>query len=150
MSFKIAIVGRPNVGKSSLFNRIIGKRHAITHQKKGITRDRIYATAHWLTKTFGVIDTGGIEIKSTPFLEQIKIQAQLAVDEADVIVFVVDGQIGLTQNDSYLAKLLYKTKNQLFWQSIKLTTTIYYSILMNFMLLDSILLLQLVLNMALV
>ncbi|ABC65598.1 GTP-binding protein EngA [Candidatus Phytoplasma asteris] len=110
MSFKIAIVGRPNVGKSSLFNRIIGKRHAITHQKKGITRDRIYATAHWLTKTFGVIDTGGIEIKSTPFLEQIKIQAQLAVDEADVIVFVVDGQIGLTQNDSYLAKLLYKTK----------------------------------------
>ncbi|MBS2993761.1 ribosome biogenesis GTPase Der ['Santalum album' aster yellows phytoplasma] len=110
MSFKIAIVGRPNVGKSSLFNRIIGKRHAITHQKAGITRDRIYATAEWLTKTFGVIDTGGIEIQSTPFLEQIKLQAQLAVDEADVIVFVVDGQTGLTQNDIYLAKLLYKTK----------------------------------------
>jgi GTP-binding protein len=135
MSFKVAIVGRPNVGKSSLFNRIVGKRHAITHRKTGITRDRIYATAEWLTKTFGVIDTGGIEIKSTPFLEQIKLQAQLAVDEAYIIIFVVDGQTGLTQNDIYLAKLLYKTKkkvllavNKIDNHSLLLNTYEFYSL----------------------
>ncbi|CCP88158.1 ribosome biogenesis GTPase Der [Candidatus Phytoplasma solani] len=110
MSFKIAILGRPNVGKSSLFNRIVGKRQAITHHKAGITRDRIYARAEWLTQVFDVIDTGGIEMKDIPFLEQIKQQAQLALDEADVIIFVVDGQIGLTESDSYLSKILYKTK----------------------------------------
>ncbi|WP_349401972.1 GTP-binding protein EngA [Candidatus Phytoplasma solani] len=112
MSFKVAILGRPNVGKSSLFNRIIGKRQAITHHKAGITRDRIYAQTHWLTQTFDVIDTGGIELKAIPFLEQIKQQAQLALDEADVIIFVVDGQTGLTQSDSYLAKILYQTKKK--------------------------------------
>ncbi|CAM12114.1 GTP-binding protein [Candidatus Phytoplasma australiense] len=109
---KIAIVGRPNVGKSSLFNRLIGKRQAITHHKEGITRDRIYAQANWLTRTFDVIDTGGIEFQAIPFLEQIKQQAQLAIDEADVIIFVVDGKTGLTQSDHYLAKILYQTKKK--------------------------------------
>ncbi|MBS2126338.1 ribosome biogenesis GTPase Der ['Fragaria x ananassa' phyllody phytoplasma] len=114
MSFKIAILGRPNVGKSSLFNRFVGKRQAITHHKPGITRDRIYAQATWLTQTFDVIDTGGIEIKDIPFLEQIKQQTQLALDEANVILFVVDGQTGLTQSDHFLAKILYKSQKPVF------------------------------------
>ncbi len=110
MAFKVAIVGRPNVGKSSLFNRIIGERLSITDDKAGVTRDRIYAHAEWLTKGFSVIDTGGIEIGDAPFLTQIKEQAEVAMDEADVIVFVVDGQIGLIDSDHYIAKLLYKTE----------------------------------------
>ncbi len=110
MPFKVAIVGRPNVGKSSLFNRLIGERLAITDDMPGVTRDRIYAKAEWLTKNFRVIDTGGIDIGDAPFLNQIKAQAQVAMDEADVIVFVVDGKTGLTDSDYYIANLLYKTE----------------------------------------
>lgn len=109
MAFKVAVVGRPNVGKSSLFNRIIGERLSITDDKAGVTRDRIYAHAEWLTKKFSVIDTGGIDIGDAPFLAQIKEQAEVAMDEANVIVFVVDGQTGLIDSDHYIAKLLYKT-----------------------------------------
>jgi GTP-binding protein len=109
MPFKVAIVGRPNVGKSSLFNRIVGSRLSITDDQAGITRDRIYAKAEWLTKNFRVIDTGGIDIGDAPFLNQIKAQAQIAMDEADVIVFVVDGKQGLVDSDHYIAKLLYKS-----------------------------------------
>lgn len=110
MPFKVAIVGRPNVGKSSLFNRIIGERLSITDDVAGVTRDRLYARAQWLTKNFRVIDTGGIDIGDAPFLNQIKAQAQIAMDEANVILFVVDGKVGLTDSDYYIAKLLYKTE----------------------------------------
>jgi len=106
---KVAIVGRPNVGKSTLFNRIIGARLSITDDQPGVTRDRIYAKASWLSKDFFLIDTGGIELGDAPFLTEIKMQAEIAMDEADVIVFVVDCRSGVTNDDSYIAKLLYKT-----------------------------------------
>ncbi|MFA6377494.1 MAG: GTPase, partial [Acholeplasmataceae bacterium] len=109
MPFKVAIVGRPNVGKSSLFNRLVGSRLSITDDEAGVTRDRIYGKAEWLTKNFRVIDTGGIDLGDAPFLNQIKAQAQVAMDEADVIVFTVDGKNGLQDSDQYIAKLLYKT-----------------------------------------
>lgn len=110
MPFTVAIVGRPNVGKSSLFNRILGERLSITDDVAGVTRDRIYAQAEWLTKRFSVIDTGGIDIGDAPFLTQIKHQAEIAMDEANVIIFVVDGSVGLTDSDYYIAKQLYKTE----------------------------------------
>ena len=108
MPFKVALVGRPNVGKSSLFNRLIGKRQAITHDEAGSTRDRLYGQAEWLTRKFNVIDTGGIEIGDAPFLDEIREQALIAMDEADVIIFLVDGQVGLTESDYFIASLLYK------------------------------------------
>ncbi len=110
MPFKVAIVGRPNVGKSSLFNRIVGSRLAITDDAAGITRDRIYARAEWLTKNFRVIDTGGIDLGDAPFLSHIKAQAQVAMDEADVTLFVVDGKMGVSTSDHYIAKMLYKSE----------------------------------------
>ena len=106
---KVAIVGRPNVGKSTLFNRIIGERLSITDNQPGVTRDRIYAKGSWLSKEFSLIDTGGIELGDAPFLTEIKTQAEIAMDEADVIVFVVDCRSGVTDNDNYIAKILYKT-----------------------------------------
>ncbi|MCR5112438.1 MAG: ribosome biogenesis GTPase Der [Acholeplasmatales bacterium] len=106
---KVAIVGRPNVGKSTLFNRIIGERLSITDDQPGVTRDRIYSKASWLSKEFFLIDTGGIELGDAPFLTEIKAQAEIAMDEADVIVFVVDCRSGVTEDDNYIAKLLYKT-----------------------------------------
>lgn len=109
MPYKVAIVGRPNVGKSSLFNRLVGARLSITDDEAGVTRDRLYAKAEWLTKNFRVIDTGGIDIGDAPFLNQIRAQAQIAMDEADVIVFVVDSKTGLVDSDYYIAKLLYKS-----------------------------------------
>src|SRR5690554_2010374 len=110
MPFIVAIVGRPNVGKSSLFNRIVGDRVSITDDVEGVTRDRIYAHAEWLTRKFSLIDTGGIDIVDAPFLTQIKEQAQLAIDEADVIIFLTDSKTGVTEGDSYIANMLYKTK----------------------------------------
>jgi GTPase len=105
----VAIVGSPNVGKSTLFNRIIGERHAIVDDAAGSTRDRLYAKASWLTKNFNVIDTGGIEIVNHPFQEQIRAQAEIAIQEADVIVFVVDGKVGISSDDRMVAKMLYKS-----------------------------------------
>ena len=107
---KVAIVGRPNVGKSTLFNRIIGTRLSITDDQPGVTRDRIYSKASWLSKEFFLIDTGGIELGDAPFLTEIKAQAEIAMDEADVIIFVVDCRTGVTDDDTYIAKILYKTK----------------------------------------
>ena len=109
MLAKIAIVGRPNVGKSTLFNRIIGQRLSITDDQPGVTRDRIYAKGSWLNKEFFVIDTGGIELSNAPFLTEIKMQAEIAMDEADVIIFVCDSRSGVTDDDIYISKLLYKT-----------------------------------------
>ena len=104
----VAIIGSPNVGKSTIFNRIIGEKRAIVDDEAGITRDRLYGNASWLNKSFTVIDTGGIEIVDRPFQEQIRIQANIAMDEADIIVFVVDGKLGITRDDRMVAKLLRK------------------------------------------
>ena len=93
----IAIVGRPNVGKSTLFNRIAGERISIVEDVEGVTRDRIYATGEWLNRSFSMIDTGGIDDVDAPFMEQIKHQAEIAMEEADVIVFVVSGKEGITE-----------------------------------------------------
>ncbi len=105
----VAIVGSPNVGKSTLFNRIIGVRHAIVDDQAGITRDRLYGKASWLTKDFTLIDTGGIEIKNAPFQKQIRAQVEIALEEADVILYVADGRVGVTQDDRFVCKMLYKS-----------------------------------------
>jgi len=106
----VAIVGSPSVGKSTIFNRIIGEKKSIIEEQRGITRDRIYSHASWLTKEFDIVDTGGIEIENRPFQQQIRMQAEIAINEADVIVFVVDGQIGLNDDDRLVATMLYKSK----------------------------------------
>lgn len=105
----VAIVGRPNVGKSTIFNRLVGERISIVEDIPGVTRDRIYAEAEWLTTAFNVIDTGGIEIGDEPLLLQMKYQAEIAIDEADVIIFLVNGREGVTAADEEVAKMLYKT-----------------------------------------
>jgi len=105
----VAIVGRPNVGKSTIFNRLVGERISIVEDSPGVTRDRIYAEAEWLTTAFNVIDTGGIEVGEEPLLLQMKHQAEIAIDEADVIIFLVNGREGITAADNEVAKMLYKT-----------------------------------------
>ena len=105
----IAIIGRPNVGKSTLFNRLIKTRLSIVDDQPGVTRDRLYGKVEWLTKNYRVIDTGGIELVERPFQDQIRAQAEIAMEEADVIVFLCDGRSGVTVDDSYIAKLLYRT-----------------------------------------
>ena len=104
----VAIVGSPNVGKSTIFNRMIGERHAIVDDEAGITRDRLYGKCEWLGHKFFIIDTGGIEIANQPFQKQIRAQVEIAIEEADVIVFVVDGKVGVTADDRMVARLLYK------------------------------------------
>lgn len=104
----VAIVGRPNVGKSTLFNRIIGDRISITDDLAGITRDRIYGKSSWLNRQFRLIDTGGIEINDAPFLTEIKAQADIAISEADVIIFAVDGKEGLLPSDRDVMEILYQ------------------------------------------
>ena len=106
----VAIIGSPNVGKSTIFNRIIGDRRAIVDDEAGITRDRLYGTANWLGKSFTLIDTGGIELANRPFQEQIRIQANIAIEEADIILFVTDGQVGVTSDDQMVSRMLRKVK----------------------------------------
>ncbi|QTX02747.1 ribosome biogenesis GTP-binding protein [Candidatus Phytoplasma luffae] len=108
MKFKVVIVGRPNVGKSSLFNRILTKRISIVYQESGTTRDSIYAIGKWLNQEFFIIDTGGITFDNVPLLQQIKYQVELAIDESHLIVWVTDGQTGLTKEDLEIAKIIYK------------------------------------------
>ena len=107
----VAIVGRPNVGKSTLFNQIGKKKVSIVDDMAGVTRDRIYLDATWLNYEFTLIDTGGIELKSADkMLNSIKIQAKIAVEEADAIIFVVDGRAGLTSADEDIGKMLRGTE----------------------------------------
>ena len=110
----LAIVGRPNVGKSTFFNRIIGERRAIVEDVPGVTRDRIYAEAEWNGKEFAVIDTGGIEVRTDDtILAQMRDQAVMAMDMADVIVFMVDGKEGLTTADREVATMLRRTGKEI-------------------------------------
>ncbi|WP_367370983.1 ribosome biogenesis GTPase Der [Pediococcus parvulus] len=104
----VAIVGRPNVGKSTIFNRVVGDRISIVEDTPGVTRDRIYAHSEWVGHEFSVIDTGGIDISDEPFVNQIQDQAEIAIDEADVIVFLVSVKEGITDADEKVARILYK------------------------------------------
>ncbi|WP_338975478.1 ribosome biogenesis GTPase Der [Spiroplasma endosymbiont of Monopis laevigella] len=107
---KVVIVGRPNVGKSSIFNRILQKKVAIIEDMPGATRDRIYGIGEWLTQNFVIIDTGGITKTITNFTQQINQQVNIALAEADIVLFVCSYQEGLTHEDEDIAKLLYRTK----------------------------------------
>ncbi len=106
----VAIVGRPNVGKSTLFNKLIGQRLSIVEDTPGVTRDRIYAKCEWLSKSFMLVDTGGIEPKTDDvILSQMRRQAQLAIERAEVIIFVTDLRSGVTANDLDVANMLLKS-----------------------------------------
>ena len=107
----VAMVGRPNVGKSTLFKKLAGKRISIVQDTPGVTRDRVYAESEWLNRKFTMIDTGGIEPESSDIIvKQMRRQAQIAIEMADVIVFVVDGKEGLTAADQEVAQMLRKSK----------------------------------------
>lgn len=108
----VAVVGRPNVGKSTFFNRIVGQRISIVEDTPGVTRDRIYADAEWCGTQFTLVDTGGLEIKSEDEMwTHIRAQAQIAVDTADLVIFMLDGKTGLTHDDYEVAAFLRKSKN---------------------------------------
>ncbi len=106
----IAIVGRPNVGKSTIFNRIAGARVSIVEDIPGVTRDRIYATGEWTGNHFELIDTGGIQLEGQPYQEEILAQVQIAIQEADVIIMVCDGKGGMSDDDRYIAGMLQRSK----------------------------------------
>lgn len=106
----IAIVGRPNVGKSTIFNRIIGDRLAIVEDKPGVTRDRLYGTSEWAGVPFSIVDTGGIEIDGEDeIMKSVRMQAELAIEEADVIIFMLDAKAGITRSDEEVAHLLLRS-----------------------------------------
>lgn len=112
--FLIAIVGRPNVGKSTLFNRIVGERHAIVDATSGVTRDRHYADSEWAGRTFTIIDTGGFVPHSEDVFEAaIREQAQIAIDEADLVLFVVDATTGIAPLDNDIAEILRKSTKRI-------------------------------------
>ncbi len=105
----VAIVGRPNVGKSTIFNRLIGERKSIVEDTPGVTRDRIYGEVEWLTQTFRLIDTGGIQIEDQAFATEINVQVDIAIEEADVILFLTSAKEGVTTDDMVIARKLQKT-----------------------------------------
>src|SRR6185312_14066066 len=106
----VAIVGRPNVGKSTLFNKLVGARLAIVEDMPGTTRDRIYADTEWNGRTFTLIDTGGLELGSDDDItSRVTAQAELAIEEADVIIFLVDCKSGITEADNEVAALLRRS-----------------------------------------
>ena len=119
----VALVGRPNVGKSTLFNRLVGERMAIVDETPGTTRDRLFGEAEWNGRVFHVVDTGGIDpthggktplsVGSSDFIDDIRIQAQVAIDEADVVLFVNDGQVGVTPPDLEVADILRRSQKKL-------------------------------------
>ena len=108
----IAIVGRPNVGKSTFFNKVVGKKIAIIEDIPGVTRDRLYQEVTYRNKKFSLIDTGGIDVSDEKFNEEIKVQAEIAINEADVVLFLVDGKEGITHNDIVIRDILRKSKKR--------------------------------------
>lgn len=108
----VALVGRPNVGKSTLFNKIVGKQISIIEDLPGVTRDRIYQEATYNKKKFYLIDTGGIDTSKLDFNNEIKMQAEIAINEADIVVFIVDGKEGLTSNDLKVRDILRKSNKK--------------------------------------
>lgn len=106
----VALVGRPNVGKSTLFNRIAEERISIVEDTPGVTRDRIYTHAQWLGKEFILIDTGGITVSDLSLNQEIKTQAEIAINEADIVVLVVDARVGVTNEDEAVARILYQAQ----------------------------------------
>ncbi|MGX7349502.1 ribosome biogenesis GTPase Der [Dolosicoccus paucivorans] len=106
----VALVGRPNVGKSTIFNRLAGERLSIVEDRPGVTRDRLYATSTWLGRQFRIIDTGGIDMSDEPLMNQVRNQAEIAMDEADVIMMVASVQEGVTDLDEEIAMLLHRTQ----------------------------------------
>lgn len=112
MKYTVCLIGRPNVGKSTIFNRLIKEDRAIIMDLPGITRDRLYGTVNYLDKPFLLIDTGGIDLGNGDFNQDIIAQAELAIDEADVILFVVDGKEEITANDAKIKQMLLKTNKK--------------------------------------
>ena len=108
----VALIGRPNVGKSTIFNRIAKRKIAIIEDTPGVTRDRIYAKATFENHVFHLVDTGGIDLENEKFNTEIKAQAEIAIDEADVILFIVDGKDGITPNDHYIKDILNKSNKR--------------------------------------
>ncbi len=108
----VCLIGRPNTGKSTLFNRLINEKKAIIEDTPGVTRDRIYGIVNFQDKSFNLIDTGGIDLAKEAFNENIKMQAELAIDESDVIVFVIDGKSDLTSNDLLIASILQRVNKR--------------------------------------
>ena len=108
----VALLGRPNVGKSTIFNRLVGKKISIIEDTPGITRDRIYGSVEYGEYKFHLIDTGGIDLDKSSFNDEIKIQAELAIEEADVIVFIIDGKEGITPNDFAVRDMLLKCNKE--------------------------------------
>jgi GTP-binding protein len=105
----VAIIGKPNVGKSTIFNRMVGERVAIVEDTPGVTRDRIYGSGEWLNHSFNTIDTGGIELGDEPLLTQMRQQAEIAINEADVIIFMVNGREGVTGADEEVTNILFRS-----------------------------------------
>ena len=108
----VALVGRPNVGKSTLFNKLVGKKISIIEDTPGVTRDRIYSEINYANYRFNLIDTGGIDVSKEIFNDEIKIQVEIAIDESDVIVFLVDGMEGITSNDLAVRDMLRRTNKR--------------------------------------
>jgi len=108
----VALVGRPNVGKSTLFNKLVGAKISIIEDTPGVTRDRIYSEVNYNNYRFNLIDTGGIDVSKEIFNDEIKIQAEIAIEEADVVIFIVDGKEGLTENDRVVRNMLQKSKKK--------------------------------------
>ncbi|ENY54176.1 GTP-binding protein EngA [Metamycoplasma alkalescens 14918] len=126
MKNTIALIGKPNVGKSTLFNKIIDKRKSIVYDTPGVTRDRIYDLGKWSGHEFRVIDTGGITDETGNFKEEIKKQAEIAINEADIIIFIVDGKEGLTKEDFFVASLLRKANKKILLAVNKLESNLHF------------------------
>ena len=130
--YVVALVGRPNVGKSTIFNRLVGSKVAIIEDTPGVTRDRIYGNVKTDKYNFHLIDTGGIDVSDELFNDSIKIQASLAIDEADVVLFVVDGKESLTTNDYVIRDMLRKSKKDVILVINKIDSKLYNEHLYDF------------------
>ena len=108
----VALVGRPNVGKSTLYNKLVGAKISIIEDTPGVTRDRIYSEVNYNNYRFNLIDTGGIDVSKEIFNDEIKIQAEIAIEEADVVIFIVDGKEGLTENDRVVRNMLQRSNKK--------------------------------------